>query len=104
MLGAYRRSAGQTVELRAAERFRIADGPGNAFAKLANRIWIDCDAALAHRPVAGRHIEKDLTQAIRLQPGGEIGCLVVIGKEKLDAFESGRCCRLKAVEERQLGE
>src|SRR6185437_1154238 len=104
VLGADWRGSRQAVKLRAAKRFRIADRSGYAFAKLPDGIRIDRDAPLAHRPIAGRHIEKNLAQSIRLQPGGEIFSLVVVRKEKFDSFEAGRRCGFESVEERQFRE
>src|SRR5580704_19178660 len=94
--------SGHGVKLFAAERERVferAFQTGHEFA-LASRQGRH--AALALAPIARRQVEKHLSKAVPLETGRDVAGREIIGKEKLDASETCRCCRRKTVEEAYL--
>ena len=63
-----------------------------------------CQAPLAIGPVARRHVEQRLGQAVRLQPGGDLGGGKIVGKQELDSLETRLARGFEPVEERQFVE
>ena len=88
MRDARRQLAGQAVDLRAAQRLGVVDGPRHAVAELGHAVRVAGDAALARLPVAGRQVVQHLLQAVGAQGGGQFLLGIGIGEQVLDGVEA----------------
>ena len=92
------------------ERLRLSPGLAALLMVLVEFLLIGLPAgqrrlpALARRPVAGRRVEQHLLQPAVLEPLGDLGRRVLVGKEKLHRLEPRGAGAREAVEEGDLGE
>ncbi len=92
------------VQLRAAERFRIAESLLDAIGEIRALLRKDRQAALTLVPIAGPQIEERLLQAALIQAPADLGRRIIVGEQELNGLKARVRRRLEAVEEVQLRE
>src|SRR5579875_1507927 len=99
MPSARSRPSGHSVQDAAAGRLGIGDRLLDAVAELPLAPGQRRQPALARRPVAGRHIEQGLDEAVAAQPLGDLGRWIIVGEQILDRLEAAAGGGFEAVEE-----
>ena len=104
MIDAGRHDAGEAIQLRAAERGGVLDGPRDALFELRDALRMTGNAAFAGPPVARGQVVEHLRQAVLVEPGAEVVDRMLVGKEVFDAAEASALRSGKPIEKSGLVE